>query len=515
MWINSVKCISVTVALGLGQPAVAEQPLSAIDWLSQSVATPVAMPQPLGRDEAPTVTKGAMPEDVSVSTIGAPSRDAVGLLPGSATGLPRAIWGGTPTARIAALLLDDGSQPLPALQGLLYTLLLAEVEPPADSDGNGTLLLARVDRLLDLGALDQASALLDEAGADDPESFRRWFDVALLLGEEDSACFTMRALPNVAPTFSARIFCLAQGEDWTAAALTLQTAQALGFVTPEESAMLARFLDPELFEDEPPLPQPARVTPLVWRMMEAVGQPLATARLPLAFANGDLRSNIGWKAQIEAGERLARSGALAANRLLGLYDARRPPASGGVWDRVAAVQAFDKAFAAQDAARVAATLPAAFEQMTAGELEVVFADIYGQGLGKLALTGSAGALAFRIGLLSPFYEAVAQSHTPGNSTEAFLAGVARGDLTGTIPPDGLGAAVRDGFTATSLPDDLAALTRDGRLGEAILLARTLIQNGAEGEIGDVSTGLAVLRQVGLEDVARRTALELMLLERRG
>jgi hypothetical protein len=31
----------------------------------------------------------------------------------------------------------------------------------------------------------------------------------------------------------------------------------------------------------------------------------------------------------------------------------------------------------------------------------------------------------------------------------------------------------------------------------------------------VTDGLALLRHVGLEDVARRTALELMILERRG
>ena len=37
----------------------------------------------------------------------------------------------------------------------------------------------------------------------------------------------------------------------------------------------------------------------------------------------------------------------------------------------------------------------------------------------------------------------------------------------------------------------------------------------EGDLRGVTEGLSLLRRAGLEDVARRTALELMLLERRG
>jgi hypothetical protein len=125
--------------------------------------------------------------------------------------------------------------------------------PPADAGGRGALLLARIDELLDVGALEQAAALLDAAGSAEPELFRRSFDVALLTGTEDRACAQMRANPQLAPTFPARIFCLARSGDWNAAALTLRTAQALGFVTEEEDALLSRFLDPELYEGDPPL----------------------------------------------------------------------------------------------------------------------------------------------------------------------------------------------------------------------------------------------------------------------
>ena len=42
-----------------------------------------------------------------------------------------------------------------------------------------------------------------------------------------------------------------------------------------------------------------------------------------------------------------------------------------------------------------------------------------------------------------------------------------------------------------------------------------IGRGVQGDLRGVTEGLSLLRLAGLESVARRTALELMILERRG
>ena len=225
-----------------------DAPLSAIDWLSQSVAAP---PQPA---PPPVATEGVVPEDVSTSIIGGPSADAVGLLPPSVTGLPAALWGMGRSEDITARIREERTDTLPALRQLLLTVLLAESHPPADAGRGNQLLLARIDKLLDLGALDQARALLDVADpATDAELFRRSFDVDLLTGSEDDGCATMVENPELAPTFPARIFCLARSGDWNASALALRTGLSLGYVTPDEDALLSRFLDPDRF-----LPDPGR-----------------------------------------------------------------------------------------------------------------------------------------------------------------------------------------------------------------------------------------------------------------
>lgn len=534
-----VRSLAAVLALALPTAALAEKkPLSAIDWLSQSVKTPTPKgslaPAPVKPVSAPVVKNGtqanlppvanepkitsdALPDAVATTVLGGTSLDAVGLLPPQVTGFPHDLWGIGHSAEIAADIAEAGQGDVPALQSLLMTLLLAEAEAPADSAGSGDLLIARIDKLLTMGALDQAQALIEAAGAaNSPELFRRSFDVALLTGEEDSACEVLKSAPGLAPTLTTRVFCLARAGDWNAAALTLRTAQALGNISAEDDVLLSRFLDPEQFdgEDMPPAPKP--VTPLVWRIYDALGEPLPTATLPPAFAHADLSDRAGWKSQIEAAERLSRAGAIAPNVLLGLYTDRAPAASGGVWDRADAFQRFDAALSKADVAAVEQRLPLAYARMKDVEVEVPFATLFAAPLSKLHLSGDAARISYELGLLSPEYERLAQSQDAGSDARSlFLAGLAAGSVKGLVAPDSMARAIAPAFTNPQLPADIAELIAQKRVGEAILQAMIRIESGLRGELVKVNEGLSVLRKLGLEDIARRTALQLMLLERRG
>ncbi len=494
-------------------PVCAQSPMSAIDWLSRSVTAP-AVAVPKDPTIAAPLGAGAQP-GIDVSVLRATQINGLGLLPAKVTGLPEDLWGASSSADLVALLNAEPIHMLPQLQDLLYTLLLVEVDAPADAGASGSFLLARIDKLLQLGALDQAQALLALTGTRQPAFFRRWFDVELLLGQEDVACKTMGEHPEVAPTFPARIFCLARNGDWDAARLTLSNAEALGLLKPTETTLLTRFLDTESDDTATQMAPPAHPTPLTWRMMEAIGEPLPTNTLPLAFAQADLRDNTGWKAQIEAAERLARTGAVSPNRLIGIYTAGKPSASGEPWDRIAAVQKFDAGLHAKSAVIVARTLPAAWSAMSAAGLEVPFATLYGKALSQMKLPPKLAALAFRIGLLSPDYAVVAATHTPVDATEAFLIGLARGTPS-TAPNEPMALAIAAAFTDTTpLSDDLAALVAEHKPGEAILHAIKRISDGSNGDLRGVTAGLQLLRQVGQVQAAERVALELMLLDRQG
>jgi hypothetical protein len=472
------------------------------DWLSDTVTRPHG-----------DIATSALPPEVTVMPLGAVTIEAVGLLPGSITGLPPDLWGASETETLARLFRAQPVQGLPAIQAFTETLALSELDPPGDALPDlPQLFLARVDMLLARGALDQAQALIERAGAANPEVFRRWFDVSLLTGHADRACQTMEASPDIAPTLPARILCLAREGDWPAAALALDTGEALGRITTDEGDLIARFLDPELFEGEPPLPPDPELTPLAFHMRSAIGERPATTDLPLAFAHADLSDLAGWNAQLDASERLTRSGAIEAGQWLAIYTARVPSASGGVWDRVAALQRFDAALMAGDAAEAAARLPAAWAAMEDAGLETAFAEAYAQRLLRTPLTGEAGLLARRIGLLSSVYEEVAQGAVPQTEAERFAFDIARG-LPATAPPGaGMTAnAVARAFAADRPDHRYAWFLQNDRLGEALLRAALVLSDPAR-DPDDITDALVLLREVGLEDVARRAALQLVLLE---
>ncbi|MFK7751223.1 MAG: hypothetical protein AB8B51_01615 [Sedimentitalea sp.] len=489
--------------------AFAQQPLSAIDWLGQNA--PAVSAQPIVQE--PPVTQTARNSSIETSPLGVLAVP-VGLVPASVTGLPSTLWQGSEPARIARLLQEVPVYDTPALQTLLYTLLLTEADTKA---GDDTVLLARLDRLLNLGAADPAQELVQQAGpAENAARFERWFDATLLTGDEDRSCSALVAAPHLAKDYAARIFCNARRGDWQTAALTLEAAHALEVMPQARLDLLDRFLSPDVFDGAPPLPVPDDTDPLTFRLFETIGEPLPTRALPRVFATADLRDVAGWKAQLEAAERLSQVGALTPNRLLGLYTERLPAASGGVWDRVKALQRFETALNSNSSEAVAKTLPVVWQAMQSARLEVPFAALFADQLTTLELSVQAAGLAWRLALLSPDYEAASLNTPSDTASERFLAALAQGAPGREEAFDNTSQAIIEGFSAdTSPPVQLAHNLRDGALGYAILQAMVLFQSGATGNPADLSAALATFRAVGLEDTARRAALQLMLLERRG
>jgi len=497
----------LAVLVLLGQTAVAQTPMSAIDWLSETITE-----QPEAEPSTGIVADGVGTGSVTVRPLDAPSPDAAGLLPPSLTGLPSNLWGSGESARIAALMAGTATASLPAITKLRREILLAETTPPSDSDGS--LLIARIDALLEIGALEEARALIEQAGTGTPALFRRWFDVTLLTGTESAACDALRESGNFAPTYQARIFCLARNGDWNAAVLTLNSADVLEAIEPDEYALIARFLDPHEYEADPVPPHPAMPSPLVFRMYEAIGESYDTRTLPRAFAHADLRPITGWKARLEAAERLARADAIPPNLLLGVYSERTPPASGGVWERVEALQRFDQALGRRDLDTAAQELPRLWNLMRRAGLEHVLATLYAPRLADFAKSEHARDTAFKLALVST--DSKDLSWRFGIATDprdAFLKALAAGRPATAFLSEPQAQAVRDGFDNGPLAFEYRFMLREGRLGEAILTAARDFTAGLDGDLEMIAQALRLFRSVGLEDMARQAALQFLILDR--
>lgn len=506
--------------------AVAEQPLSAIDWLSPSIAprqpgVPTRqVPPPAWRPAEPTTTRPALPPvaasgavgAVTTARLGEANPETLGLVPAAQAGLPADLWAASRPEDAAALIASASGNGPPGVGALLRRVLIARLQPITGA--NGQVFLARVDKLLDLGALDAAQGLLDAAGTGDADRFRRRFDVALLTGHEDRACDVIRQTPGIAPSLPVRIFCLARDGDWPGAMTSLAAGRALGQLDDTTAELVLRFLDPAAADEAAPL-DPGPPTPLTYKMMEAIGEPLPTTGLPLAFAQADLSANTGWRAQLDAAERLARAGSLRADRLFQLYGDQQAAASGGVWDRVAAIAALDRALAAGDPAAVGPALDRAWDRLAEAGLLGALAEGYAPRLLALAdrLPGLGAERAAELGLMTG--AAADWVAMPGAKVQAPLLLALAAPAT-PLPEasDGrLAEAILAGFAADAIPAQTEAdLIAKGRRGEALMLALADLAEAGGGDPRRLTAGLATLRALGLEADARLIARQALILD---
>ena len=502
-------------------PVAAQSPPQSLPGAPAVSALPGGREAPPARPLAePPVSVGVTTGAVSVAPLGPPGASS-GVLPSNVTGLPDDLWAGSDAGLLSDMIGNLPESMPRAARALERVMMLAEADPPASGDAEA-LLAARLARLVDRGHLDAAAALAARTGARSPTLRREAFDIALLMGDESEACQLTDPEAEDPQDYGRRVFCLVRVGDFAAAATVLDSARALGRLDPVDEVLLEIFLYPELLDEIVPPEAPRRPTPMQFRLYEALGEPLATRDLPVAFARSDMRPINGLKAQIEAAERLARAGALEGSRLLALYTDRRPSASGGVWDRAAALRDLDAALMAANRQATALALPRAVEALDAADLTATMADAIYPQVAALAPEGAeAETAALRLGLMSSDYEAAAglwpEADAPHVEAARAVArgeapeGTAPGTETGAGSEDALDAAVRDAFApGAPIPERLSRPAAEGRLGEALLLALSDLSAGEAGDRGRLAGALAFLRSVGLEDTARRTAIELLI-----
>jgi len=151
--------------------------------------------------------------------------------------------------------------------------------------------------------------------------------------------------------------------------------------------------------------------------------------------------------------------------------------------------------------------------MRSVRLEVPFATLFADRLTAQKVEDPATVLlAWQIRLLSDAYETAARTPPDTSGRNVFLAAVAQGNPNRAPAPDAMTQAISDGFANdTNPPANLQRLLDADQLGEVILRAMVLMDSGLRGNPAELAGALATFRAVGMEDTARRAALQLMLL----
>ncbi len=459
---------------GTGQ----DQPLSAIDWLTQDTRTPFQQVNPTDFEEP--VATSIVTETITVTSLDDAVDDIAGLMPLDLARLPEALWSGANPDAMRAALADMPHDLLPAARDLLYRVVLARA--PSDSQ----ITAARVDTLLRFGAIQPAFAMYDAVAPDTAEGFGHFFDAALLTWQVSPACSLLAQTPSLSRRAADKVYCTARVGDWDTAVLQYFTHDALGDIPRPINKLLGGFLDPTLAEELEFAPVNAQaISPLEFRLRESVGAAVPTTGLPLKFVATDLQPAAGWRAQIEAAERLAASGALPAETLFEIYGLGKAAASGGVWERVRMVAALENARGAGDKVAMQSVLPDLWTSAQAAKLRLPFAQALADNLEFIRFTDDASqTIRQRILWLA--------------------------QDTGAIPDDLLNLAPKDTVTAITLAFD-ETLSPRPVTAQAILQTLSNVRVAQDGDLNALQLALVGLRSLGFEAEARALAVQYLIL----
>ncbi|OUS05311.1 hypothetical protein A9Q96_12045 [Rhodobacterales bacterium 52_120_T64] len=502
--------------LGFAASVMAQAPLSAIDWLSDSINDPPVFEIPT--DTAPLVEPFI--QDISVKKGLTPvSPDAIGLLSPALTGFSAGLWGDMLADDIANLITNFPNEGMPEARSVFRRILLAQANPAPNDIQNGLVLQARAGRLLDIGALDAAEALIGLAPATNPSIFEQKFNISVLTNRTSEVCDALKTAPAISDDLSARIFCLARGGDWNAAAITLSLGAGIGAIEPARAEMLMRFLDPELFEGEPDpaAPNPMNIMDFVLR--EAVLLPRPTGLMPLPYLYRDIGTRAPLRAKLDASERLVMAGSLPSNLLFAAYREGKAASSGGVWGRANSVQLLDDALKEKNIENLSRALLNIYEEFSSAGLLNALAEEYAEVLSTLEYSPEFNGAALPVLDLLHLANVSNSSWADGveldENRRLALAIVTQAPLI--IDPSGsaMQQSIINGLNGP-LPNNpatvrLLGLLEEDRQGQAILASLGLLSDGSMSDPEGVRTGLYVLVAAGQTAAARRIAVQILLL----
>ena len=248
------------------------------------------------------------------------------------------------------------------------------------------------------------------------------------------------------------------------------------------------------------LPPPELITPLEYRLYEAIGEPIPAEYLPIQYSQSDLSGENGWRAQVIAAERLSSTGAIPENQILGIYTSNNPGVSGGMWERVKVVQDLD--FALEHEEDFEHYFQNAWRVFKKTDQITVFAKLFGLRVFEKNLSVKSREIAANLLLLTNNFRL-----TKGywNSSDIRF-GLTTGDFSQVKASNEIEKIILKVFTEPSIPFLVEQKLNQGKLGEVILNALLQFETGIDGNLKDFSESLSTLNLIGLDNTARRAAL---------
>ena len=238
------KIVALLVLISFSSPAFGEEPTNAIEWLRAE--------ENLMKDEKvinSKITKKTA-KDIAKTTLLPNNLNSIGIISSKITGIDTYLWEDIDEYFLFTHLTKLPNLNFHSAQTFLKRILISETHPPAnspDSEYSGKLyFLSKLDKLIKMGALDEAETTILQVLNIDPEIFNRWVKVSFLTGRITKLCETLEKNSGLSRDLTLRIICLKHLNDWDAAALILSTSSSLNLLSKKRETLLIHHLDPSL-----------------------------------------------------------------------------------------------------------------------------------------------------------------------------------------------------------------------------------------------------------------------------
>lgn len=362
-------------------------------------------PAPVERQLAPRPEPQPEPAgEFTVEGLAAPELDAIGLSGPSEGGFDRPLWQDADADLVMRLLADlPVVTRVPPLRDLTRRLLVSG--SPAAGGEPGRMLAIRIDRLLAMGELDAAKALVDHLPppAMDSELARRAAEVALLLGDDQTAC---RLADSLGPTSGAEfwgktaVFCRLVEDDASGARLGLDLMREAGQTSDDAFFELATAIADR--SEPPPLPTLVEPSALHLALLALAQWPLPERALadaqPHVLAVLAREPALAGARQLPAFEEAFLLGATSADRVAAGYTEADPavpdalPGPESAWDAQTRAATFAAVLKESDPVVRAELLDATW-QASSGAERFLVAEVFAAPLVELPVERHLAAVA--------------------------------------------------------------------------------------------------------------------------
>ena len=359
----------------------AQEPMSAIDWLAEKINDPPVF------YTNPSVNIKNQDEKIEIINLPSISKNSIGIYPSIKIGINFDIWKNSNEIEISNLLEKINTSDIYFLNRLFKRILLVEADPPIISNNlefSGIYFLrARILKLIEMGALDDAEVLLLDANpSSDPKLIDLWSKISFLTYRFDKFCNSVLNGYHKLLDPSHKIICLARSGDWNAAALSLATYSSIKEINSDNEKLLINYLD---HEAEIEIINKAKCNidkPIIVYLCSFSTVNNQNSNFQVKYLYNNLGRGKSIRSKIIASEELVKSGALNSSFLFSTYKIKQPSTSGGVWARAKQVQQLEDIiqFKSYNPEFLSNHLKVMIDEFLKNKLLTAFAEYYGKQL---------------------------------------------------------------------------------------------------------------------------------------